>query len=192
MNYSHFACKYRQGLSKREINGAAGGYLGWRRGSAAGGGGAIVAVDFPSILPLCFFFSSLSLLCFFVLFSTSSFYFQFFFSFGLAPLFCSLSLSIYPCLPCIYRQKTGEREARAATVLLPHYCPRRHVSSVSPTHGRPRVSLASGCFGWRPFELFRGRKVGENAREQKLPSPVFYTSKGRRRRTVSFKTRHFI
>jgi len=41
MNYSHSACKYRQGLSKREINGAAGGYLGWRRGSAAGGGGAI-------------------------------------------------------------------------------------------------------------------------------------------------------
>jgi hypothetical protein len=104
----------------------------------------------------------------------------------------ALSLSIHPCLPCIYRQKTGEREVGAATVLPPHDCPRRHVSSVSPTHGRPRVSLASGCFGWRPFELFRGRKVGENASEQKLPSPVFYTSKGRRRRTVSFKTRRFI
>jgi len=192
MNYSHFACKYRQGLSKREINGAAGGYLGWRRGSAAGGGGAIVAVDFPSILPLCFFFSSLSLSS---VFSFSSllllFIFSFFFSFDLPPRIL-LSLSIYPCLPCIYRQKTWEREVGAAIVLPPHDCPRRHVSSVSPTHGRPRVSLASGCFGWRPFELFRGRKVGENAREQKLPSPVFYTSKGRRRRTLSFKTRRFI
>ena len=136
---------------------------------------------FFSLSPLFF----RSLLYFFLLFLV-------FFSLSIFPPSSALSLSIYPCLPCIYRQKTWEREVGAAIVLPPHDCPRRHVSSVSPTHGRPRVSLASGCFGWRPFELFRGRKVGENAREQKLPSPIFYTSKGRRRRTLSFKTRRFI
>jgi len=39
MNYSRSACKCGQGLSKRKKNGAAGGYLGWRRC-----GGAVVAV----------------------------------------------------------------------------------------------------------------------------------------------------
>jgi hypothetical protein len=32
----------------------------------------------------------------------------------------------------------------AATVQLPHDCPMRYVS-ISPTCGRPRVSLASEC-----------------------------------------------
>jgi len=113
MNNSHSACKYRQGLSKREINGAAGGYLGWRRGSAAGGGGAIVAVDFPSILPLCFFFSSLSLSS---VFSFSSllllFIFSFFFSFDLPPLFCSLSPFILVSPVFIGKKHGRERSGR--------------------------------------------------------------------------------
>jgi hypothetical protein len=37
-----------------------------------------------------------------------------------------------------------------------------------------------GVLGRRLFELFRGRKVGENSGEQKLSSPVFCTSKGRK------------
>jgi hypothetical protein len=36
---------------------------------------------------------------------------------------------------CFYRQKQRRDVAWAA-----HNCPRRHVSSVSPTRGRPRVS----------------------------------------------------
>jgi hypothetical protein len=47
------------------------------------------------------------------------------------------------CL-CIYRQrravKMGRDMAGAATVLPPHDCLRRHVSFVSPTSERPRVS----------------------------------------------------
>jgi hypothetical protein len=39
--------------------------------------------------------------------------------------------------------------------------------------------------------VFLKGKAVENAGEQKLPSHVFCTSKGRRRRTVSFKTTPF-
>jgi hypothetical protein len=39
--------------------------------------------------------------------------------------------------------------------------------------------------------VFLKGKAVENVGEQKLPSPVFCTSKGRRRRTVSFKTAPF-
>jgi hypothetical protein len=38
----------------------------------------------------------------------------------------------------------------ATTVQPPYDCPRRHVSSISPTRGRRRFSLASGC-PWLAF-----------------------------------------
>jgi hypothetical protein len=39
--------------------------------------------------------------------------------------------------------------------------------------------------------VFLKGKAVENAGEQKFPSPIFCTSKGRRRRMVSFKTTPF-
>jgi len=61
----------------------------------------------------------LSLSLFFVLFSASSSSSSF--SFGIPPLFCSLSylllLSLCSFSPCFYRQKTGEKEDGAATML---------------------------------------------------------------------------
>ena len=80
------------GLSKKKQNGAAGGYLGWHRGGAADGGGAVVAVEglrWPAelLLPL-----PLPPLFFFLLFSfslqtilPSSFLFSFFLFFRPSP-----------------------------------------------------------------------------------------------------------
>jgi hypothetical protein len=45
VNYSRSACKCRQGLSKRKQNGAVEGYLGWRRGGVASGGGVVVVME---------------------------------------------------------------------------------------------------------------------------------------------------
>jgi hypothetical protein len=94
---------------------------------------------------LCFFFSFIPL------------FFSFFFSFGLqllpfsvfsyrsfSPLLVLPLSFLLPICLCIYRQrrevKIGRDMVGAVTVLPPHDCPRRHVSSVSPTCGRPRVS----------------------------------------------------
>jgi hypothetical protein len=41
--------------------------------------------------------------------------------------------------PPVFIGKEQGREAGAATVQLPHDCPRRHVSFIFLTHGRPRV-----------------------------------------------------
>jgi hypothetical protein len=83
-------CKCRQRLSKREINGAAGGYLRWRRGGAASGGEAVVAVEglwWPTVLLLLFplFFLSFSFLF-------SSFFLSSLFSLSVFPLSSALSL----------------------------------------------------------------------------------------------------
>ena len=72
-------------------------------------------------------------------------YFFFFVLLFLCPFFSSLLSLLYPpfCsprLPCIYRWKQGRDMVGADTMLSPHDCPRRHVSSVYPTRGRPRVS----------------------------------------------------
>jgi len=71
--------------------------------------------------------------------------FFFFVLLFLCPFFSSLLSLLYPpfCsprLPCIYRWKQGRDMVGADTMLSPHDCPRRHVSSVYPTRGRPRVS----------------------------------------------------
>ena len=102
-----------------------------------------------------------------------------------APSFCS------PRLPCIYRQKQGRDMDGAIIVQPPHDCPRRHVSFVSPTRGRPRVSLVSGCPWSTSFWCFSEEEKSVKTGEQKLSSLVFCTSKGRRRHTVSFKTAPF-
>jgi len=68
------------------------------------------------------FFSFLSLSWFFIIFSASFF-------FGLPPSLV-LSLSLYPCLPCIYRRKTGGREAGVATVQPPQKPLEGHIPSV--------------------------------------------------------------
>jgi hypothetical protein len=102
-----------------------------------------------------------------------------------APSFCS------PRLPCIYRQKQGRDMDGAIIVQPPHDCPRRHVSFVSPTRGRPRVSLVSGCPWSASFWCFSEEEKSVKTGEQKLSSLVFCTSKGRRRHMVSFKTAPF-
>ena len=103
--------------------------------------------------------SSSSVLFFFLFLCFSShFYFfslplsVFFFLSPLPPFFCSLSSlsalhffsSSPPCLfvSPVFIGKQGRDMAGAATVLPPHDRLRRHVSSVSPTPGRPRVSWA--------------------------------------------------
>jgi hypothetical protein len=133
VNYSCSACKSRQGLSKRKQNGAARGYLGWRRGGAAGGSSVVVTVEglqwpaglllFLPLHPLFFSFvfspfSSLGSLLFCVLSSLSSFVAPFFSFFGL--------LSQLP--PSVFIGKTeGGR--------TPYYpCPR------GTWPGRPRCS----------------------------------------------------
>ena len=77
--------------------------------------------------------------------SSVFFFFPFLFLFSLFSLRCSLPLSVFPphllfsflmlSSSVLIDKNIGEREAGAATVLPPHDCPRRHVSSVSPTHG---------------------------------------------------------
>jgi len=91
-----FCMQMQAGLSKKKQNGAAGGYLGWHRGGAADGGGAVVAVEglrWPAelLLPL-----PLPPLFFFLLFSfslqtilPSSFLFSFFLFFRPSPFFFS-------------------------------------------------------------------------------------------------------
>jgi len=81
-------------------------------------------------LPLSVFFS------FLLLFLSSAL--------SLLFLLCTFFLLLPPCLfvSPVFIGKQGRDMAGAATVLPPHDCLRRHVSSVSPTPGRPRVSWA--------------------------------------------------
>jgi hypothetical protein len=106
VNYSRSACKCRQGLSKKKQTGATGGYLGWRRGGAAGGGSGVVAMEglrWPAelllplpLLPLFFLF--LSFLLLFPLSFLSSLVFSrlslFLFFFLFLCFFLALSLSL--------------------------------------------------------------------------------------------------
>jgi hypothetical protein len=106
VNYSHSACKCRQGLSKKKQTGATGGYLGWRRGGAAGGGSGVVAMEglrWPAelLLPLPLpplFFLFLSFLLLFPLSFLSSLVFSrlsLFFLFLCFFLALSLSYSVF-------------------------------------------------------------------------------------------------
>jgi len=109
---------------------------------------AVLVAAHPLFFSSSFFSVFSSHFCF-----PSLFLALFFFSFLLSPSFLSSLFVFSPLcshfcslrLPCIYRKKQGRHMDGAATVQLPHDCLRRHVSSISPTRGRPRVSLASGC-----------------------------------------------
>ena len=105
--------KIEKAAAKGEGDGAAGGYLRWSRGGAAGGVGSVAMVAearWPAVFSspsssvffffcFCFFFSSFSSL--FPLPSAV-------FSFSLVPFyFFSLFFSLV--LPCFYRQKQGRR-----------------------------------------------------------------------------------
>jgi len=87
-------------------------------------------------------------LLFFTVFFTalSPFFFllvlsSFFFLRSLEPPLLSLfSFFFSPCLPCIYRQKTGGREAGTATVLPPLHHPRGTSPPFSSTRGKLRAS----------------------------------------------------
>jgi hypothetical protein len=57
-------------------------------------------------------------------------------------------------------------------VLPPHDCPRRHVSSVSPTCGRPRVSWANGCL-WSASFWAKRRKKRRWKQGNKSSLPMF-------------------
>ena len=97
----------------------------WRRQAAA----LVVHSGFPSLLPL-YFFLLLSPLFFRSLFC-------FFFFPDFPPLLSSLFFVFFPPhLPCIYRQKTGEREVGAATVLPPLYRLRDTSPPFSSTRGK--------------------------------------------------------
>jgi len=144
-------------------------------GAAGGGGGAGDNGShcfFPCIF--CFFFSS-------------SFFFFFLSRFSplypySAPLFF-LSIPIFlSCspFPCFYRQKTGERENGAATVLR-------------PLHRPSNTWKALGCvsvFLKGSQRLFEGEDGGNRGRKNLL-LPLFRASRGRRRPTVPFKTAPF-
>jgi hypothetical protein len=111
------------GLSKKKQNGAAGGYLGWHRGGAADGGGAVVAVEglrwpaellLPLPLPPLFFFLLFSfslqtilpssfLFSFFLFFRPSPFFFSFLFFFcSFGPLPSPLVFSSPSLLPLFF------------------------------------------------------------------------------------------
>jgi hypothetical protein len=133
---------------------------------------------------------SLSLFFFFIVLVFRPFsLFFFFFSFlsVLLPLPSLLPSSLLVVLsPSVFIGKIGERKAGAATVLSPKNYPRNTSSPFSPTRGKLWARLV-GVF---LRERWRWKEVDEK-RGTKAPSPVFCTSRGRRRCMVSFKTASF-
>jgi len=164
---------------------------GGETGGGAGGSRWPAMLFFFSLSPLFFLFSSLLLFFFllsasplFSLISLLSFLFSlvlFFFPFSRLPPFAS-SLPLY-----LYVEKGGEKALPLFGQGIGQGRRGRQLEG-----GRPPVSIqASGVFGSASFWAKRRKECRWKCRGMQLPSPVFCTSRGRRKHGCRLKRHRF-